>query len=512
MGKGKKTLSARERKLKEERRQKNRKARIVAKWKRAGVITTIAVLILAVLVGIYALTRTVIQNTGIVLRNRVAMSSDNFEVDAAMLSYYFYETYQNEVAAQTNVLYTGIDSARSLKEQDYTSMITWFDFFMDKTTARVSDILLYAEGAKAANTILEDADKKSVDDKLASLAQKAKEKDVSLNTYIASVYGRGVKQKDIRRAMELEILSDKHYQTLDTVHEYTDEELETYYEENAHLIKYAAYKAYTIYDSGITDEENKALAEELAATKSPEEFDTWLATYIPTLYTEANMPSEENIAKMIADTMVKEYSFQSGTALDTFLFETAKNENETTVVTENGRNTVYMVVTLPQREEYNSVNVRHILIDFINYPDENVAKETAENVFALCQNGMKEEEFIELVTIYSEDESASADDSNGLLENLTKHSLNTTAQGITDWCYEEHRVGDVGMVKTENYGYHILYYGGKGEIAWKVTAKTMMDNEAYDTMKNIRSNYESKYPIEIREKVCDIVPDRVVLL
>ncbi len=510
MGKRKKGLTPFEKQQKELKKQKMRRKRLAAIWKKAAVWSGVGLVALAMLAGVITLSVGVVRDTGLILRNRTALSSERYEVDAAMLSYYFYETYRDLTEndkAEVSV-YDRIDVGIPLKEQMFSGNESWFDFFMKKTVARVSKILQFAEGAADAGMELTAEDQGEIDRKIEEIAAEAKKQRVSVDDYIPSRWGRGVKEKDVRRAIELEYLSDKHCQSLDTAHVYTDAELDAYYAENRHLIDRVDYKYFTLASDRLSFKELKEMATELGASKDAAEFDAWLKNNVSKLYPEETQPTAQEIEAVIAKTNVTAYSYEKGDEADAFLFEKGNKAGDTTVLDNGVECTVYMLISDPKREEYPAVTVRQILVDLLQHDTDDDAKKVADDVFAACKNGMAEAKFIELVARYSEDD---ADTSGGLLADLTKYSLGESMQAVTDWCFLPHAAGDVGMVKTETYGYHILYYVGTGEAAWKVTAREMMDNEAYDTMESTEKQYEEKYKIETNDGACNAVAEPIAL-
>jgi len=65
---------------------------------------------------------------------------------------------------------------------------------------------------------------------------------------------------------------------------------------------------------------------------------------------------------------------------------------------------------------------------------------------------------------------------------------------FNDWMYNEKReVGDVEIVKT-TYGYHIMYHVGDGEIAWKLSAESYLEQEDYEEyLKALEKTYPVTY-------------------
>ena len=76
---------------------------------------------------------------------------------------------------------------------------------------------------------------------------------------------------------------------------------------------------------------------------------------------------------------------------------------------------------------------------------------------------------------------------------------------FNDWCFDEKReAGDVEIVYSASYGYHIMYYCGEGEAAWSAVARDALTEEKYG---EISDELVEKYKINIDLKKASNVPD-----
>ncbi len=164
--------------------------------------------------------------TGMFMRARTAVESNDFEVDGAMMSYFVrneydeYVQYIQEYYGNFGLNYTwdqacaaaGIDPNVSLKKQvqDKTTGKTWLEYFADTAATRVENLLVYCQAAKAAGVSLDEEDLKSIDSQLIYMEFMASYSGYSgIDHYLSSLYGEGVKEKDVRKAMELQTLASK---------------------------------------------------------------------------------------------------------------------------------------------------------------------------------------------------------------------------------------------------------------------------------------------------------------
>ena len=121
-------------------------------------------------------------------------------------------------------------------------------------------------------------------------------------------------------------------------------------------------------------------------------------------------------------------------------------------------------------EDYNMVNVRHILIKAVadengEYTDEAKAeaKAKAEEILAEYEAGDKtEDSFAALAEQYSED--AGSNTNGGLYENIYKGQM---VPEFDAFCFAGHEAGDTGIVYGDNggyAGYHVIYFSGEGGL------------------------------------------------
>jgi hypothetical protein len=76
---------------------------------------------------------------------------------------------------------------------------------------------------------------------------------------------------------------------------------------------------------------------------------------------------------------------------------------------------------------------------------------------------------------------------------------------FNDWMFDESRkVGDVDIVKT-SYGYHIMYYVGEGDIAWKAEARSGLLDEKYSAWCEEQAKI---YNIEFNDNTIGLISGR----
>ena len=213
--------------------------------------------------------------TGVFMRTSTAAESDDFEVDGAMMSYFIhsvytshvqqYEEYVSSYLSSSNIsAYSlmGINPNVSLKKQvkDSKTGQTWFQYYAEQAVEQVGEILVYCQAAKAAGVELGEDEIASIDYEIMMLDLYAQLYGYSLNSYIGSMYGNGVREKDIRRAMEMSALASKFAQQVEEgfYDASTDEKVQAFFDKNKNDYINADYLSYVFTatkDSKETDKD-----------------------------------------------------------------------------------------------------------------------------------------------------------------------------------------------------------------------------------------------------------------
>lgn len=480
---------------------KNQNSRALTKVERAekmkwtiGVICV--ALVFALVIGLVAYNK--VHSSGVIPRHTTSMSSadGNYSVNEAMMTYFFNMSYQNFVSQNSSYLSSyGIDTTKSLKNQTcplYSDGTTWFDYMMNSTKNSVAQMLAFAERAKAENITLDDEDYASINTQISAIAAYATAYKVSEDYYISSTYGASVNKNVVKDCLELSALSSKYQSHLVESYDFSDEDIQKYYDDNTKSflkINYLSYefKVDTEKDAdeaavAAAKEEASRLAGELAATTTSEEYLAYVRAYI-----EDQHKDEENhdVDKEMATVTVTGATQSSNKTLDPAFEDDAKPYAVlTNFDDENGSYKVYMTLpgnddSLPfevkYRDEYNAKNVRHILFTKDVYGSDEDAEAKAQEILASWQTGdATAESFASLAEEYSAD--GGSNTNGGLYENVLKGVMVTE---FNDWIFDESKQpGDTGIVKTTN-GYHVMYLDGEGDAAWKVTAENALANKKY---------------------------------
>ena len=200
---------------------------------------------------------------GVFGRMQTAMKSENFRVTQNMMNYYFQSQYSSFVENNKAYLsYYGLDTGKPLKDQTYSTdadgnVVTWFDTMMDSTVEQVKEILVYCEEAEARGITLDEEDMKAIEDELYMYDIYGQLYGTDKNAYISMMYGKGMRESDIKKALELSALASKCSSLIgdEILDGITDEHIIKEYETNADEYDQVDYIYYT-FDVAFTDAKN----------------------------------------------------------------------------------------------------------------------------------------------------------------------------------------------------------------------------------------------------------------
>jgi len=451
--------------------------------------TIIGSIVALVLIGV------IILNSSLFYTGLTAVSAGDWKYKTADFNYYYFSAYQSTY----NSLYQSygesvsmlLDSKKPLKEQQYDDTKSWADYFEEVALKNMQETAILCDAAKDAGFSLTQEDHDSIDSTIENLSNNyASYGYSSLAAFLTGVYGKGTTEDNFRKNLENDYLANRYVQDMIEKMDYTDEQLNAYYNEHKDEYDLITYRRY--YISGDADEENnidsetamanaKKTADAIAKAKNEQDFNDLV-------YQNAPEDKKETYADG-AGTIYKNQS--ASNLLDAYkewLLDEKRAEGDiTTIEASSGYYVLYYISR--SDNSYNTINVRHILISADSSADEETvqaAKEKAETLLQTWQSAeATEDSFAELAKENSSDGSAS---NGGLYENVYLGQMVTEFE---DWCFDDSRKpGDTGIVKTR-YGFHVMYFVGEGDIYREMLAKDAKQNEDYKNwLEEKRPNYE----------------------
>lgn len=466
-----------------------KEAELKAKSKRRWTLGTVGVILLVALI--------LFLNSGFLYKNTTALSIGDANYSPAEVNYQYANQFFN-MANQYGSYATmmGLDTSNGvsgLDEQDCPMLEggTWKDYFMDLTMTAMTQMKAVEDYAKAEGISLSEEDIAALDAEFDSLDETVKTQGYSnLNNFFGTNYGNGVNAKLAREASELSTLVNRTVVGYTEALDYSAEELEAKYESYEGEQDYYEYSYYYVAAETFEDEEGNFSATDESKAEAEETANAILAAYNELEDEDVEARLNAAIAEAGKDAKCT-HTRSAGSSLGTYK-EWIMSQTEAgaaTVIANDAGSGFYVVAFMGHDEnEYNVVNVRHILVQAA--ADENgqftdeakaEAKAKAEELYEQWKSGeATEESFAAMANEHSQDTGSNTN--GGLYENVMRGQM---VEEFDQFCFEGHKAGDTAIVYGESLsyaGYHIMYFVGEGENCRDYIARadmTTADTQAW---------------------------------
>ncbi|MBO4854679.1 MAG: peptidylprolyl isomerase [Oscillospiraceae bacterium] len=436
----------------------------------------------------------ILWNSNIFQRTATALTVDGVKYTAAEVDYYYYSTYSSlvnssyaswmELSRSTDLNSNLNDMAKMILQVEEDT--TWDAYFKDSAKKNLIQLTKLKAAAKADGFAFTDEMQSDMDETLASLNEYASEYGYSPEAYLKLIYGNNMTLSCFKKMLKDSLLVSHYQDDYAQKLTYTDEELADYYAEHSNDYDLAAYDYITFRGtaSSTTDEDGN--------TVEPTEEES--AAALEAAKTAANEALEryragESLEEIADDYEIASYSSldagsYSDSALGNWVFDSARKADDNAVV--EGDSYYYVAVFHSRaREEYNTVDVRHILFtvdssaldsESDTYEEElakldDAAKSKAEETLQQWKDGdATEESFAALANELSDDTGSNTN--GGLYEQIYRNQMVTE---FNDWIFDESRQsGDTGIVYNSGAytGYHIIYFVGENDPYWMVQVRS----------------------------------------
>ena len=485
--------------------------------RKAALYTVIGVVVAILVVAL------LVWHSGIFQRREVAVSVGGRDYNVADVLYYYGNARDTEYV---NAVYYGIsdfdpevDPAEQYVDADQTQ--TYRDYFIEQAVEALTQRSAVLNAAEEAGYTMTAEDQANADAAIAGTRQTAEQNGYNLSGYLKMNYGRYMTPSAYRACVEREYLVNGYYNSYVDSLTYTDEEIQAYYDEHAADLDTYSYRY--VFLSGAaeatTDEEGnevepteeeetaameaaKAQADAFAAALNGAEdkqaaFDQLLPDYV----------DEED-----AETFGSPYT-TVGSGLPSTFSEWMQEDGRTAgdVTVAESSNGYYVVLFLDRYlDETPTVDIRHILVmaELTQEDDEttedvdesqiptqealDAAKAEAEDILAQWEAGDKTaESFGELANEYSDDPGSNT--IGGLYQQVEQGQM---FADFDAWIFDEARQeGDTGLVENPQsgqQGWHVIYFQGWDDPAWKLTVEnTFRTDDTSEWMSEIQEGLEA---------------------
>ena len=411
---------------------------------------------------------------------------------------YVYNTTKNNYITQygSYLSYFGLDTSKDLSTQMYSDTLTWKDYFEQNAVESLKQNKALMAEAKAAGFTYDTTDEYNTFKE--TIKTSAASAGVSDKEYVRSIYGSYATMGRIEEYVKNDMVMNAYYQKLQEDNAPSDDEIQSYYEENKATYDSVDYRLTTIEADLPTEPTELADPVEETAADTTGTTDGTAAT--DTTQDTAYQPSDAEIAKAMEDAKVLADDAEQTVAKDgeahenekkssvnymisDWLFDDARKAGDTTVIT-NDNSHCYYVVAFEKRylDETPSADVRVII------PTED---KTGEEILEEWKNGAAtEDSFAELCKKYTQD--TSAVENGGLFEQVTKTGM---TEELSNWIFDSSRqAGDTVAITVSDTTY-VLYYIGQDQPEWKINIKnTLVSDTMSQHMQDITADVTVEDP------------------
>jgi len=399
---------------------------------------------------------------------------------------YVYNTSKNNYITQygSYLSYFGLDTSKDLSTQMYSETLTWKDYFEQNAVESLKQNKALMAEAKAAGFTYDTTDEYNTFKE--TIKTSAASAGISEKEYVRSIYGSYATMGRIEEYVKNDMVMNAYYQKLQEDNAPSDDEIQSYYEENKATYDSVDYRLTTI-EADLPTEPTKLAdpVEETAATTDTTATDGTAATDATASDSTdtAYQPSDAEIAKAMEDAKILADDAEQTVAKDgeahenekkssvnylisDWLFDDARKAGDTTVIT-NDNSHCYYVVAFEQRylDETSSADVRVII------PTED---KTGEEILEEWKSGAAtEDSFAELCKKYTQDTSAA--ENGGLFEQVTKSGM---TEELSSWIFDSSRQAGDTVAITVSDSTYVLYYIGQDQPEWKINIKNTLVSQA----------------------------------
>lgn len=404
-----------------------------------------------------------------------AIYSENFSADRAMFSYYLNAEYINFINANKDSLSDySLDTSTPLSEQTCSlTGDTWFEYFADSATDRLERYLILSEKARDEKKEISAEGQKKADTALATMKTVASDEGKSFENYLSENFGEEVDEKAVKKCLEMEFLAEDYYNEYVNSLKADESVFENYYKNNIKDFAKVDF-LYTLIEAdpenSITDEGYQT-AIKLSNATTADEFSEICEDYFYDYFLEKYGENAKDKAKTSAKKQMENVEnlgvYYDGTTVTNWAFSKGLKAGDTKII-KDSENAYYYVMYLlkePYREDYKAVNMRQIM--FGN--GDNAEKNAKDCLKQLEDCKFNLDTFNTLCKKYTIDEQTK--ETGGTYSGINKETL-ADADEIETFLFDTTRkADDYKLIKTEKYGWHIVYFESYGEEVWLTSVK-----------------------------------------
>ena len=493
----KKTESGTHRQTRTQKEQQaKRKTRIVS-------ISVVSVLVLVFLGALFV-------NSNFIRRTLPAVTIGGIKFSAAEFDYFYFSAffeYSDWINQQLADMPELVDSMLPSRDSPHSSQIydpetgqTWADFFSGRAIEQMSALVQFYNTAKAAGFKLTDESRDNIEAQITGMLAEGEyyssiypQNYPTAESYLKQLYGGSMTESVLRKVLTFVFTAVSYSEQIRDGFSFSDAEIEAYYLENRDDLDVFRYRAFLVVSDTVSESDYETEAEfeeaEAAALAYARDHAQEIALDIVTeddiiaaalMYDDYTYPEDRStLIELQGESMepdltpwlmdetryygdVTTIDLEYGTAV-MFFIERDDNDYYTTAM----RQMLFMREDVSP-SEFEDGEEDPAYMEALIEADA-AARQRAEAVFdKFTFGGSTEEKLLELIETEESDDTTEG----GYYEGMTKFTYQYRSRSdyamrvvpeIEGWLFTGYRqIGDSGLVSTEAYGYHLLYFMGYG--------------------------------------------------
>jgi hypothetical protein len=451
----------------------------------------------------------VIINSNFIRQEVSVVTIDDIGFSAAEFDYFYITTYleyRNLIEQQMPELAQFILPSRDISLAQQINPATgesWEDFFMERTIAIMSEVVQRYNLAMAEGFVLPEDIRMDMESELEWLRLNAQFGGFdSLDSLLRQQFGPAINESIYIRIVEMASIASAFEQSIIPDFEFTVSELEDFYFENRDAFDVFTMRLITINADADPEAEDQeaaraealeaavARADEMAsAIETEDDFIAQARAYDPNLFLEPESTLQSHQGELFP------------TILAEWLTDPSREYGDVAVIS-NDINIVYVTYFIERNDnEYLLTSFRQLLflrqdpaspINPDDFPDvlaylaeferlDNEANELARGFHWLFgEYGADEAALDRIVSEYEH-----MDIDGQLYSNIARMHTQATHEGgittmrvvpeIEEWLFDPDRqIGDSELIRTEAFGFHLVYFAGFGERFSQVIAENRL--------------------------------------
>ena len=461
--------------------------------------------VIAVVFVLVAIT-VIVWKSNIIQKTATAATIDGQKYTAAEVTFHYQNVYRNFINNNYTMLAYGmlsLDPSTSLSVQPIgegdAAMLnmdsdavgkTWESYFVDQALEQMAVIQSVLKTAKDEGFAYSDSVQEKYDADMETLRSNASASGVSVDRYLQANLGGIMTEKVYGQRLMATLQYEAYATSKQESLTYSDAELEDAYKASRNAYDRVDYEYVTVSGTAesTTDAEGNTVEPTEEETAAAMEAAKAKAEEILTAYNSgASLESLADPDNGVTYSHPETASYAENPTLE-WVFDDARKAGDTKVI-ENAASYTVALFHSKSRFEYNTVDIRHVLISpeatTLSSEDEGYqadvdakradAKAKAEELYAQWQSGgATEDSFADLARENSADGNAAK---GGIYTEVYQGQMVPT---FNDWCFDAGRnPGDNGIVESD-YGYHTMYFIGQSTPYWKVQVRDNLVNAAMD--------------------------------